>query len=200
MHSIATLTCILSALCFLDVALGAHAGFSVHFPWITREKATLLDERQDLLAFEPYCGTPLSTPYLVALNNASAGRIKSNAQEFSGRAATFASFSGMPGDLVSISYTPRRVPRKADDFTVKIIKDIPIPASGQLCFDQFQMPERPMPENGVFLLEARDPKSTYYEYFCADVVLVDIVETGAEHPAMCARNNETLIPMPDEYL
>lgn len=35
---------------------------------------------------------------------------------------------------------------------------------------------------------------------CADIQMVDIEALPEEHPAMCAANNETLIPMPDEYL
>jgi hypothetical protein len=35
---------------------------------------------------------------------------------------------------------------------------------------------------------------------CSDVELLDIDILGAHHPAMCAANNETLIPMPDEWL
>jgi hypothetical protein len=32
------------------------------------------------------------------------------------------------------------------------------------------------------------------------VKLVDQESLAVEHPAMCAANNETLIPMPDEFL
>ena len=36
---------------------------------------------------------------------------------------------------------------------------------------------------------------------CVDVRLVDDDDMhGDSHPAMCAAHNETLIPMPDEYL
>jgi hypothetical protein len=30
--------------------------------------------------------------------------------------------------------------------------------------------------------------------------MADVEALPEEHPAMCAANNETLIPMPDEYL
>lgn len=35
---------------------------------------------------------------------------------------------------------------------------------------------------------------------CSDVQMADIEALPEDHPAMCATNNETLIPMPDEYL
>ena len=31
-------------------------------------------------------------------------------------------------------------------------------------------------------------------------MLVDVVDLAQDYPAMCARNNETLVPMPEEYL
>jgi hypothetical protein len=80
------------------------------------------------------------------------------------------------------------------------------------------------PEYGVLLFEARDPSNAHgepdvfvcsiYSGFlarmftrflpilaqCSDVKLLDIEILGKLHPAMCAANNETLIPMPDEWL
>jgi len=53
-----------------------------------------------------------------------------------------------------------------------------------------------------FLLELK--KSTKVCHFlifiqCVDVYMVDDDDAKSEdHPAMCARNNDTLIPMPDE--
>lgn len=70
---------------------------------------------------------------------------------------------------------------------------------------------------GVMYFEARDPKTGNVEHYvscssfsveelllmkvqCSDVKMTDIEALPEEHPAMCAANNETLIPMPDEYL
>ena len=44
----------------------------------------------------------------------------------------------------------------------------------------------------------RDCVSFYGQ--CSDVKLVDSEDRPQDYPAMCARNNETLVPMPEEYL
>jgi len=160
----------------------ARATFSVHFPWSTREDPPA--HRHQLDRFEPFCGIP-----------------KHNPQRFSGFKPTFLSFSGNAGDLVTVRYTRSRVPRSREDFIFLIASDVPISPSGQLCFD-IQMPT-PLQtsEYGVFLFEARDPVSgRVMKYYCSDVKLVDKESLAVDHPAMCAANNETLIPMPDEFL
>jgi hypothetical protein len=72
-------------------------------------------------------------------------------------------------------------------------------------------------ELGVTYFEARDPKMGNLEYYVScsglqisklmliqrwlsDVKMSDTKALSEEHPAMCTANNETLIPMPDEYL
>ncbi|TQV92125.1 hypothetical protein IF1G_09197 [Cordyceps javanica] len=111
-------------------------------------------------------------------------------------------FCSHPGDLVTALYAKHRVPRKRDDFQHLIFKDVPIQPSGQLCVN-VTIPFETVPgETGVMYFEASDPKTGTVEYHCSDVKMVDLGMDALpeDHLAMCAANNETLIPMPDEYL
>ncbi|KAJ5317521.1 hypothetical protein N7508_002029 [Penicillium antarcticum] len=112
----------------------------------------------------------------------------------------FLSFSGHPGDLVTALYTRNRVPRKRDDFPYIILQDVPIQPSGQLCVNVTIPFQTEVDEMGVIYFEARDPKTRNVEHYCSDVKMADMKALPEDHPAMCAANNETLIPMPDEYL
>ncbi|THH18326.1 hypothetical protein EW146_g2625 [Bondarzewia mesenterica] len=162
-----------------------HATFSVHYPWLTRRDPP--PHRHQLDRFEPFCGDFVHNP-----------------QPFAGYKPTFLSFSGHVGDLVSVRYTRKRVPRSAADFTIEIAHDVPIAPSGQLCLDDVQMPRptsQSSPEYGVLLFEARDPVTKeLVKYYCSDVKLMDEEDYAKDYPAMCARNNETLVPMPEEWL
>lgn len=147
------------------------------------------------------------------------GEIVHNPQRYSRSARSFLSFSGHPGDLVTVLYTRNRVPRKRDDFQNVILQDVPIQPSGQLCVNVTIPFQTALNEVGVMYFEARDPKTNNVEYHvstpsglqitellilmqrqCSDVKMADIEALPEEHPAMCAAANETLIPMPDEYL
>ncbi|KAL0955845.1 hypothetical protein HGRIS_002047 [Hohenbuehelia grisea] len=183
MHLIVSLVVLICVLVKMEIrAAAVHATFHVHYPWLTRGPNP--PTRSGLRAFNPFCRQIIHNP-----------------QKFSGWQPTFVSFSGMAGDLVSVSYTRNRAPRSAADFPFHIATDVPIAPSGQLCFD-VQLPEPAWDlEYGVLLFEARDPKTKeLVGYHCSDIRLVDEVALGSEHPAMCARNNETLIPMPKEFL
>ncbi|KAI0060044.1 hypothetical protein BV25DRAFT_1889207 [Artomyces pyxidatus] len=179
MFALAPLLCLLALV--VPNASAARAGFSVHYPWPTRQDFP--HHRRELNTYLPFCRD-----------------IKSNPQGYSGYQPSFVSFSGNAGDLVSVRYARTRVPRSRDDFPIEIATDVPIAPSGQLCFD-IEMP-RPVskPEYGTFLFEARDPASGAVDYHCLDVKLLDMEALAKDHPALCARNNETLIPMPDEFL
>ncbi|KAJ2983028.1 hypothetical protein NQ176_g986 [Zarea fungicola] len=131
---------------------------------------------------------------------AHAGEIVHNPQQYSRSSRSFLSFSGHPGDLVTVLYTQNRVPRKRDDFPFRILQDVPIQSFGQLCVNVTVPFETKFNEMGVMYFEARDPKTGNVEHYCSDVKMTDIEALPEEHPAMCAANNETLIPMPDEYL
>ncbi|KAF9002915.1 hypothetical protein BDQ17DRAFT_1390588 [Cyathus striatus] len=161
----------------------ARAGFSVHYPWATRTKA--IPERFGLEDFVPFCGKR---------------DIIHNPQRFAGYSMTFLSFSGNAGDLVSVKYTTNRVPRRREDFNISIVSEVPIAPSGQLCIN-IQMPTPSAEaEYGILLFEAVEPHSGDISHFCSDIRLDDTVALAEEHPAMCAKNNETLIPMPEEFL
>ncbi|KAF5352094.1 hypothetical protein D9758_009380 [Tetrapyrgos nigripes] len=169
-------------LSYAQTATSAHASFSVHYPWATRRPAN--DIRSTLEDFKPFCGIPIRNP-----------------QRFAAYQTTFFSFSGHPGDLVTVRYGRTRVARNRDAFPITIASNVPISPTGQLCFD-VQMPI-PLKENehGMFLFEAIDPgTSKIADYHCLDVYMVDNDDAKSEdHPAMCARNNDSLIPMPDEW-
>ncbi|XWW96451.1 hypothetical protein V2A60_004425 [Cordyceps javanica] len=175
---------LLAAVTFLlgpwaHAAFAAHAGFHVQFPWMTRGPNP--KTRPELDRYNPFCS--------------------------------------YPGDLVTALYTKHRVPRKRDDFQHLIFKDVPIQPSGQLCVN-VTIPFETVPgEIGVMYFEASDPKTGTVEYHvslflrpisqlkltqrqCSDVKMVNLGMDALpeDHLAMCAANNETLIPMPDEYL
>ncbi|THU98610.1 hypothetical protein K435DRAFT_856475 [Dendrothele bispora CBS 962.96] len=124
-----------------------------------------------------------------------------NPQPFAAYQTTFLSFSGHPGDVVSVRFTRSRVARNRHEFPIPIASNMPISSTGQLCFD-VQMP-RPLTgnEHGMLLFEAADPSTGMVTgHHCADVVMVNDDDAKSEdHPAMCARKNDTLIPMPDEW-
>ncbi|KAI0258496.1 hypothetical protein BC834DRAFT_911310 [Gloeopeniophorella convolvens] len=177
----ATVACIVAVLIRYVDATGPRPSFSVHYPWATR--GAFPQDRRQFDRFQPFCRDIIRNP-----------------QVYSGYAPSFVSFSGPPGDLVSVRYTRKRVPRSRGEFPVLIAEDVPIAPSGQLCFDIQTPTPLTSPEYGVFLFEARDPATGVLEYHCLDVRLQEHVALGADHPAMCAQNNETFIPMPDEYL
>ncbi|KAF5857326.1 hypothetical protein ETB97_005941 [Aspergillus alliaceus] len=89
---------------------------------------------------------------------------------------------------------------KRDDFPYIILQDVPIQPSGQLCVNVTIPFQTKVDEMGVMYFEAVDTKTGNLEHHCSDVKMVDMVALPEDHPAMCAANNETLIPMPDEYL
>ncbi|KAM3433293.1 hypothetical protein MY4824_006076 [Beauveria thailandica] len=167
----------------INLASAAHAGFHVHFPWATR--GPTLGTRPGLEPFSPFCGEPARNP-----------------QQYARSSRTFLSFSGHPGDLVTVLYTPHRVPRGRDEFQHSILMDVPIAPSGQLCVNITLQFQTRIGEMGVMYFEAKDPRTGNSEYQCLDVEMADLgIEALPEdHPAMCAANNETLIPMPDEYM
>ncbi|OQD80363.1 hypothetical protein PENANT_c036G10241 [Penicillium antarcticum] len=164
-------------LALINLTSAAHAGFHVQFPWMTRGPNART--RPEIDWYNPFCGIFLSV---------------------SGLAAAFLSFSGHPGDLVTALYTRNRVPRKRDDFPYIILQDVPIQPSGQLCVNVTIPFQTEVDEMGVIYFEARDPKTRNVEHYCSDVKMADMKALPEDHPAMCAANNETLIPMPDEYL
>ncbi|RKO90003.1 hypothetical protein BDK51DRAFT_19912, partial [Blyttiomyces helicus] len=100
---------------------------------------------------------------------------------------------------VTVLYTSNRAPRSRADFTIPIAADVPIQPSGQLCFDVRMPTLAPYPQWGLFYYEAKDPKTGDIQFHCSDVKIKDIELVRDVHPAMCAANNETLIPMPHEY-
>ncbi|KAK1452961.1 hypothetical protein CCUS01_01978 [Colletotrichum cuscutae] len=93
-----------------------------------------------------------------------------------------------------------KVPKKRDDFPHIILQDLPIQPSGQVCVNVTIPFETKLNEMGVMYFEAKDPATGKVQYFCTDVKMADTEARPEEHPAMCAAGNETLIPMPDEYL
>ncbi|KAJ5199095.1 hypothetical protein N7491_000342 [Penicillium cf. griseofulvum] len=164
----------------INLTSAAHAGFHVQFPWMTRGLNP--KTRPGIDPYNPFCGMFLSVSGLAATSR------------------SFLSFSGHPGDLVTALYTQHRVPRKRDDFPYIILQDVPIQPSGQLCVNVTIPFKTKLDEMGVMYFEARDSKTGNLEHYCSDVKMADIEALPEEHPAMCAANNETLIPMPDEYM
>ncbi|EAT79841.1 hypothetical protein HBI56_145880 [Parastagonospora nodorum] len=165
----------------IDLTSAAHAGFHVQFPWLSR--APNPETRPEIDRYNPFCGEIVHNPQRYARNSRS-----------------FLSFSGHPGDLVSALYTRHRVPRMRADFPYTILEGVTIQPSGQLCVNVTIPFETDVDEMGVMYFEARDPSTGYIEHYCSDVKMADIEALPEEHPAMCAAHNETLIPMPDEYL
>ncbi|PYI02571.1 hypothetical protein BO78DRAFT_422360 [Aspergillus sclerotiicarbonarius CBS 121057] len=165
----------------ITLTSAAHAGFHVQFPWITR--APNPKTRPGIDSYNPFCR-----------------EIVHNPQKYARRSRSFLSFSGHPGDLVTVLYTQDRVPSKREDFPYLILQDVPIQPSGQLCVNVTIPFQTQVNEMGVMYFEARDPMTGNVEYHCSDVKMADIEALPEEHPAMCAANNETLIPMPDEFL
>ncbi|OAA53893.1 hypothetical protein ISF_08595 [Cordyceps fumosorosea ARSEF 2679] len=165
----------------VDLTSAAHAGFHVQFPWMTRGPNPRI--RPELDGYNPFCR-----------------KIVRNPQVYPRRSRSFLSFSGHPGDLVTVLYTTNRVPRQRDDFPYMILRDVPIQPSGQLCVNVTIPFQTKANEMGVMYFEAKDPKTENVEHYCSDVEMADIEALPEEHPAMCAANNETLIPMPDEFL
>ncbi|KAJ5488139.1 hypothetical protein N7453_011593 [Penicillium expansum] len=170
---LAAITFLLALSIGINITSAAHAGFHLQFPWITRGPSPRT--RPEIDQYNPFCG-------------------------FSRRSRSFLSFSGHPGDLVTALYTRNRVPRKRDDFPYIILQDVPIQPSGQLCLNVTIPFQTKVDEMGVMYFEARDPKTGNVQHHCSDVKMADIEALPEAHPAMCAANNETLIPMPDEYL
>ncbi|KXG49983.1 uncharacterized protein PGRI_059510 [Penicillium griseofulvum] len=166
----------------VNLTSAAHAGFHVQFPWMTRGP------------------NPKSRPGIDPYNPFCEGEIIHNPQRYARSSRSFLSFSGHPGDLVTALYTTHRVPRKRDDFPHIILQDVPIQSSGQLCVNVTIPFETKLDEMGVMYFEAKDPKTGNVEHYCSDVKMADIEALPEEHPAMCAANNETLIPMPDEFM
>ncbi|KAF2785704.1 hypothetical protein K505DRAFT_330839 [Melanomma pulvis-pyrius CBS 109.77] len=180
MPSLLTATIFLLAL-GVNLTSAAHAGFHVQYPWGTRGPSP--STRLEMDRYNPFCGEILHNP-----------------QIYPRRDRGFLSFSGHPGDLVTALYTSHRVPRKRDDFSHIILHDVPIQPSGQLCVNVTIPFKTDVDEMGVMYFEARDPRTGNVEHYCSDVKMKNIMALPEGHPAMCAANNETLIPMPDEYL
>ncbi|KAF5364818.1 hypothetical protein D9758_009370 [Tetrapyrgos nigripes] len=88
-----------------------------------------------------------------------------------------------------------------DAFPNTVASNVPISPTGQLCFD-IKMPSISLKEKefGMFLFEVTDPETGEVTgYHCSDVYMANDDDAKSEdHPAMCARNNDTLIPMPPE--
>ncbi|KAM3460968.1 hypothetical protein MY5147_002822 [Beauveria neobassiana] len=178
---LAAITFLLAVRIGASLTSGAHAGFHVQFPWMTRGPNPKI--RPGLDQYNPFCG-----------------EIVHNPQRYSRRSRSFLSFSGHPGDLVTALYTRHRVPRKRSDFPYIILQNVPIQPSGQLCVNVTIPFRTKADEIGVMYFEARDPETGNVQHYCSDVKMADEEALPEEHPAMCAANNETLIPMPDEYL
>ncbi|KAF7976892.1 hypothetical protein HWV62_5442 [Athelia sp. TMB] len=167
-----------------------RAGFNIHFPFVTRKPSP-----------DSFCGVfSAMASYLVSDNEL--GEVFKNPSQFAAFDPAFVSFSGNAGDLVSVRWTNQtRVPRSLADFPVTLVSDEPIASSGQLCLE-VAVPQ-PVQERdvGVFLFQSHDSVTHQDTFMCVDVRLVDDDDMhGDSHPAMCAAHNETLIPMPDEYL
>ncbi|KZO93324.1 hypothetical protein CALVIDRAFT_485913 [Calocera viscosa TUFC12733] len=162
-------------------ASAAHANFHVQYPWLTRSAPPPV--RPQVERYNPFCG-----------------EITHNPQRFARLSRTFLSFSGHPGDRVSARYTRHRAPRGADDFPHVVLPEVAIGEEGQLCVNVTLPFETEEGEWGVLYFQAVDPESGGVGYHCSDVRMVDVVLLPEGHPAMCAKGNETLIPMPDEYL
>ncbi|KAG9258582.1 uncharacterized protein F5Z01DRAFT_203016 [Emericellopsis atlantica] len=165
----------------IDLTSAAHAGFHVQYPWSSRGPNPKV--RPELKDYSSFCGDIIHNP-----------------QKYDRNTRTFLSFSGHPGDIVTVLYTTNRVPRKRDDFSHLILQDVPIKPSGQLCLNVTIPFRTELDEMGVMYFEAKDPSTGKTEYYCTDVQMTDMEALPEEHPAMCAGNNETLIPMPDEFL
>ncbi|PLB33142.1 uncharacterized protein BDW47DRAFT_130198 [Aspergillus candidus] len=178
---LATITFLFTLSTRINLTSAAHAGFHVQFPWMTRGPNP--KTRPEIDQYSPFCR-----------------EIVHNPQGYYRGSRTFLSFSGHPGDLVTTLYSRNRVPRKREDFPYTIVQDVPIQPSGQLCVNVTITFETQVEEMGVMYFEARNPKTGSVEYHCSDVKMDDDEALPEEHPAMCAANNETLIPMPDEYL
>lgn len=100
-----------------------------------------------------------------------------NPQLYARSSRSFLSFSGHPGDLVTVLYTRHRVPRGRDEFTDIIVKNVPIAPSGQLCVNitiQFQTKAGEM---GVMYFEARNPKTGIPKYHVrlSDLEVVEVI-------------------------
>ncbi|KAK7434195.1 hypothetical protein VKT23_020325 [Stygiomarasmius scandens] len=167
----------------------AHASFSVHYPWATRREASNI--RSALEDFKPFCGQHVIYSSRTALTRMITGIPFRNPQPFAAYQTTFLSFSGHPGDLAHSRH----------EFPIPIASNVPISPTGQLCFDVQMPPPLTEKEHGMFLFEAADPSTGMVTgYHCADVFMVNDDDVKSEdHPAMCAKNNDTLIPMPDEW-
>ncbi|KAL6702367.1 hypothetical protein ACN47E_002639 [Coniothyrium glycines] len=165
----------------INYTSATHAGFHVHYPWLSRGPNP--KTRPGLDPYNPFCREIIHNP-----------------QRYSRSSRSFLSFSGHPGDLVSALYTRNRVPKKRDDFPHIILENVPIQPSGQLCVNVTIPFETEPAEMGVMYFEATDPKTGNVEHHCTDVKMTEMNTLPEEHPAMCAAYNETLIPMPDEYL
>lgn len=87
-----------------------------------------------------------------------------NPQGYPRRSRTFLSFSGHPGDLVTVLYSRSRVPRRKQDFPHGILHDVPIQPSGQLCVNITMPFPTEVNEIGVLYLEARDPSTGSVQY------------------------------------
>ncbi|CAO2654356.1 Nn.00g110890.m01.CDS01 [Neocucurbitaria sp. VM-36] len=165
----------------INYTSAAHAGFHVQYPWMSRGPNP--KTRPGLDQYNPFCREILHNP-----------------QRYSRRSRSFLSFSGHPGDLVTVLYTRYRVPKKRDDFPHIILQNVPIQPSGQLCVNITIPFETEADEMGVMYFDAMDPKTRNVEHHCTDVKMTEMNTLPEDHPAMCAAYNETLIPMPDEYL
>ncbi|KAL4898934.1 hypothetical protein BDW74DRAFT_184211 [Aspergillus multicolor] len=174
-------TFLLALVLSIDLTSAAHAGFHIQFPRMTRgpgKTAQLPTER-----YKPLCGEILHNPEI-----------------YTRRSRSFPSFSGHPGDLMTALYTRQRVPINRDGFPFTILQDVRIQPSGQLCVNVTIPFQTTVDEIGVMYFEAKDPRTGNVVHHCCDVKMVDIVTLPEDHPAMCATNNETLTPMPDEFL
>jgi hypothetical protein len=88
-----------------------------------------------------------------------------NPQAYDRRSRTFLSFSGHPGDLVTVLYTQSRVPREKEDFHSIILQNAAIQPSGQLCVNVTIPFETEGNEMGVMYFEATDPKSGTVKHY-----------------------------------
>jgi hypothetical protein len=87
------------------------------------------------------------------------GEIVMSPQRYPRESRGFLSFSGHPGDLVTVLYTQDRVPRSKADFTQSLLQNLEIQASGQVCVNM-TIPFTTKPnEFGVMYFEARDPNT-----------------------------------------
>jgi hypothetical protein len=89
---------------------------------------------------------------------------------------------------VTALYTRNRAPRKRDDFSYTILRDVPIEPSGQLCVNVTIPFQTEVGEMGVMYFEARDPKTGNVEHHVSCVQFANS-EADAESTIVLRRQD-----------